>query len=87
MERKKSLLLVDGSLGFSEGPGDEEGHHDGEDGDDHRIDDETGEAVSGIENPGDGSLDSFVPSESGDETERCRDEGGKSLEQLNFKLI
>ncbi len=80
------LLCLDSCLGLTESPRDEEGHDDCQDGDDDSVHDKTDEVIAASEYLGDCGLDSLVPGESGDESERGGDKGREGLEQLNFEF-
>jgi hypothetical protein len=84
---KSLLLLLERLLGLPEGPSDQEGHDDGKDGDDDSVHRQSGEVVLGSEDGCDGLLDSLVPCQCGHESERCGDERGERLEQLNLELV
>ncbi len=87
--RRGSVLLggLEGVLGLSKGPGDEQGHDDGQDGHYDGIDDQSDEAVAVVEHGLHGGLDGFVPGERGHEPEGGGDESREGLEQLDFQLF
>ncbi len=88
--RKGSLLFlsdIQRLLGLAEGPGDQQGHDDGEHGDDEGVNGEPEEVVLGVEDGSDRLFDSLVPCQCRDETKSRGDEGREGLEELNLEFV
>ena len=82
-----ALGCFEGLLRFPDGPCDQQGHDDGEDGDDDGIHGQTEEIILGTEDAGDGLFYCLVPCQCRNESESRGDQGREGLEQLNLELV